>query len=87
MYSKLQTEIQQENLAMVGSHLRITVFWGKQPIEYTIQIGKQLQTVLGVCLIIFQHNVFNKQNYGRKKDGAETLQNNLYITPFVNYRQ
>jgi hypothetical protein len=42
--------------------------------------GKQLQTVLGVCLIMFQQNELNKQNYGRKKAGAETLQNNLYIT-------
>jgi hypothetical protein len=42
--------------------------------------GKQLQRVLGVRSIMIQHNVFNKQNYGRKKDGAEILQNNLYIT-------
>jgi hypothetical protein len=46
-YSKLQTEIQQENLAMVGSHLRITLFWGKQPIEYTMYIRRGIGFEIG----------------------------------------
>jgi len=29
---------------------------------------------------MFQHNIFNMQNYAIKKDGAEVLQNNLHIT-------